>query len=108
MNETNDLVQTLRQLGYRTSLRILPFSTFFAYTNDSRNYVQVIDGGWSADSASAGEFIGKLTCAYFVPATESPPPTPANSATPVWTGRSPGPLPSKPPTRPRPPLCGHS
>jgi len=67
VNETNDLVQTLRQLGYRTSLRILPFSTFFAYTNDSRNYVQVIDGGWSADSASAGEFIGKLTCAYFVP-----------------------------------------
>jgi peptide/nickel transport system substrate-binding protein len=67
VNETNDLVQTLRQLGYRTSLRILPFSTFIAYTNDSRNHVQVIDGGWSADSASAGEFIGKLTCAYFVP-----------------------------------------
>ena len=67
VNETNDLVQTLRQLGYRTSLRILPNSTFFDYTNDSRNHPQVIDGGWSADSASAGEFIGKLTCAYFVP-----------------------------------------
>ena len=29
VNETDDLVQTLRQLGYRTSLRILPNSTFF-------------------------------------------------------------------------------
>ena len=61
------MVQTLRQLGYRTSLRILPNSTFFDYTNDSRNHPQVISGGWSADSASAGEFISKLTCAYFVP-----------------------------------------
>ena len=67
VNEADDMVQTLRQLGYRASLRLLPDSTFFAYTNDSRNHVQVIDGGWSADYASADDFISKLTCAYFVP-----------------------------------------
>ena len=61
------MVQTLRQLGYRASLRLLPDSTFFAYTNDSRNHVQVIDGGWSADYPSADDFIGKLACDYFVP-----------------------------------------
>ena len=61
------MVQTLRQLGYRASLRLLPDSTFFAYINDSRNHAQVIDGGWSADYPSADAFIGKLACAYFVP-----------------------------------------
>jgi peptide/nickel transport system substrate-binding protein len=35
--------------------------------NDSRNHAQVIDDGWSADYPSADNFIGKLTCAYFVP-----------------------------------------
>ncbi len=67
INEAEDLVQTLRQLGYRASLRLLPQSTFFAYMGDSRNHAQVIDGGWSADYPSADNFIGKLTCAYFVP-----------------------------------------
>ena len=67
VKEADDMVQTLRQLGYRASLRLLPDSTFFAYTNDSRNHAQVIDGGWSADYPSADDFIGKLACAYFVP-----------------------------------------
>ena len=31
INEAEDLVQTLRQLGYRASLRLLPQSTYFAY-----------------------------------------------------------------------------
>ena len=67
INEAEDLVQTLRQLGYRASLRLLPQSTYFAYIGDSRNHAQVIDGGWGADYPSADDFIGKLTCAYFVP-----------------------------------------
>ena len=67
INEADDMVQALRQLGYRASLRLLPDSTFFAYTIDSRNHAQVIDGGWGADYASADNFIGKLACAYFVP-----------------------------------------
>ena len=67
VDEADDMVQALRQLGYRASLRLLPDSTYFAYTIDSRNHAQVIDGGWGADYASADNFIGKLTCAYFVP-----------------------------------------
>jgi hypothetical protein len=57
----------LRQLGYRASLRLLPESTYFTYTNDSRNRAQVVEGGWSADYASADTFIGKLACNYFAP-----------------------------------------
>ena len=57
----------LDQLGYRASLRLLPANTYFTYTNDSRNHAQVIDSGWSTDYPSADDFIGKLTCNYFVP-----------------------------------------
>jgi ABC-type transport system substrate-binding protein/DNA-binding SARP family transcriptional activator/DNA-binding beta-propeller fold protein YncE len=64
--ETRDAVTALQQLGYRASLRLLPDSTYFTYTNDSRNHAQVIDGGWSADYPSADDFIGKLTCSHFV------------------------------------------
>ena len=48
-------------------MRLLPDTTYFTYTNDSRNSAQVIDGGWSADYPSANDFLGKLTCSYFVP-----------------------------------------
>jgi peptide/nickel transport system substrate-binding protein len=67
IDETKHTVTALRQLGYRASLRILPDSTYFSYTNDSRNQAQVIDGGWNADYASADDFLGKLTCSYFIP-----------------------------------------
>ena len=67
VNETRAAVAMLRQLGYRASLRLLPESTYFASTLDSRNRAQVIEGGWSADYASADTFIGKLACSYFVP-----------------------------------------
>jgi ABC-type transport system substrate-binding protein/DNA-binding SARP family transcriptional activator len=65
--ETRATVTALRELGYRASLRLLPDSTYFTYTNDSRNHAQVIDGGWGADYPSADDFIGKLTCSHFVP-----------------------------------------
>jgi peptide/nickel transport system substrate-binding protein len=65
--ETKDAVTALKQLGYHASLRILPDNTYFTYTADSRNHAQVIDGGWNADYASANDFVGKLTCSYFVP-----------------------------------------
>jgi peptide/nickel transport system substrate-binding protein len=65
--ETQDAVTALRQLGYHASLRILPDNTYFTYTADSRNHAQVIDGGWSADYASANDFVGKLTCSNFAP-----------------------------------------
>lgn len=31
----------------------------------------MVSGGWSADFASASDFIGKLRCAYFIPASAS-------------------------------------
>ena len=67
VDETREAVAALDQLGYHASLRLLPNSTYFTYTNDSRNHAQVIDGGWSADYAAANDFIGKLTCSYFIP-----------------------------------------
>jgi ABC-type transport system substrate-binding protein len=66
IDETRVAVAALRNLGYRASLRLLPESTYFTYTGDSRNRAQVVDGGWSADYASASDFIGKLTCGKFV------------------------------------------
>ena len=68
VDETEELIRALHELGYRASLRILPDDTYFSYTNDSRNHPQVIDGGWSADYPSADDFIGKLDCDHFVPA----------------------------------------
>ena len=68
VDETEELIRALHELGYRASLRILPDGTYFSYTNDSRNHPQVIDGGWSADYPSADDFIGKLDCDHFVPA----------------------------------------
>jgi YVTN family beta-propeller protein len=65
--ETQAAVAALRQLGYHASLRLLPASTYYSYTNDSRNHAQVIDAGWGADYPSADTFIGKLTCNYFTP-----------------------------------------
>jgi ABC-type transport system substrate-binding protein/DNA-binding beta-propeller fold protein YncE len=67
VTETRDTVTALRQLGYRASLRLLPDSTYFTYTNDSRNHAQVIDGGWGADYPSADDFLSKLTCTHFAP-----------------------------------------
>ena len=66
-DETGDTVTTLTQLWHLASLRLLPDSTYFTYRNDSRNQAQVFDGGWNADYASASDFIGKLTCSYFIP-----------------------------------------
>ena len=45
IEETRLAVTALRKLGYRASLRLLPESTYFTYTGDSRNRAQVIDGG---------------------------------------------------------------
>src|SRR5262249_39585745 len=67
VRESRLAVQALRRLGFRATLRELTGTTYFTYTNDSRNQAQVIDGGWGADYPSANDFISKLTCSYFVP-----------------------------------------
>jgi peptide/nickel transport system substrate-binding protein len=67
LEEGRQAVAALRRLGYRASLRLLASATYINYTNDSRNHAQAFDGGWSADYPSADDFLGKLTCPYFVP-----------------------------------------
>ena len=67
IEESRLAVTALRRLGYRAKLRLLPVSTYFTYTNDSRNRAQIIDGGFGADYASADDFIGKFGCRWFVP-----------------------------------------
>jgi peptide/nickel transport system substrate-binding protein len=65
--EQRATVATLKRLGYRASLRLLAASTYYTYTNDSRNRAQIISGGWSTDYPTANDFLGKLTCGYFIP-----------------------------------------
>ncbi len=59
----------LRELGYRSSLRILPgFEQYIAYVADSRNRAQLGGSGWSADTLAASNFFQPIfTCASFVP-----------------------------------------
>jgi hypothetical protein len=93
--ETQDTVATLRKLGYRASLRLLPDSSYFTYTNDSRNHAQVIDAGWSADYPQPTISSASSPAATSSPATGQQPPTAANSATPPSTNKSPARPPCK-------------
>ncbi len=65
--EADYLASVLRELGYRAKTVVLPDRRLFAYANDSAHHAQVIAGGWSADYPSASNFLGKLSCTFFVP-----------------------------------------
>jgi ABC-type transport system substrate-binding protein len=66
-NVARYFVSLLRQLGYRTSLRILEFPAVLAYMADSRNRAQFGSAGWFADTLAASNFFQPLfTCASFV------------------------------------------
>ena len=65
--EARYLAATLRRLGYRANIAILPSQSLFAYANNSTNQAQVITGGWSADYPTASDFLGKLSCRFFTP-----------------------------------------
>lgn len=67
LNEGQTAVAALKQLGYRATLRILPDSTYFTYTNDIRNHAQIVDEGWSVDYPTANDFFAKLKCSGFIP-----------------------------------------
>ncbi len=62
-------VSLLRQLGYRSSLRVLPdFGEYLGYVADSRNRAQLGGAGWHADTLAASNFLAPLfTCASFIP-----------------------------------------
>jgi peptide/nickel transport system substrate-binding protein len=62
------VVDLLRRLGYRSSLRVIPDSEeYFAYVMDSRNEVQIGPFGWYADAASASFLRDLFSCASFAP-----------------------------------------
>jgi YVTN family beta-propeller protein len=70
------VVSVLRRLGFRASLHLLSPTRFLNYTNNSRNRAQVIAGTWGAAWPSASNFIARLGCRFFVPAS----PTSANGS----------------------------
>jgi peptide/nickel transport system substrate-binding protein len=63
------VVSVLRSVGFRATLRLLPPSRFLSYTGDSRNHAQVIQGTWGAAWPSASNFIARLGCRFFIPAS---------------------------------------
>jgi peptide/nickel transport system substrate-binding protein len=56
----------LRQLGYRTSVRIVT-RDFVAFIADSRNRAQIATTGWFADTLAASNFFQLFECSSFVP-----------------------------------------
>jgi YVTN family beta-propeller protein len=63
------VVSVLRRLGFRATLHLLGPTRFLAYTADSRNRAQVIAATWGAAWPSASNFIVRLGCRFFVPAS---------------------------------------
>jgi len=60
------LVQMLRDLGYRASVRRVSFDRFLARTADSRNKIQMGLFAWIADYPAAGTFfLPLLSCRSF-------------------------------------------
>jgi ABC-type transport system substrate-binding protein len=108
INEADDVVQALRQLGYRARYgcsRTAPTSpTPWTPATTPRSSTSAGAPTTPPPTISSASWPAPTS----FPAAHSPPPTPANSAIPPWTGRSRGPPPSKPPTRSPPPPCGHS
>jgi YVTN family beta-propeller protein len=62
-DEGRVVVDALRRLGYRASLRIVPDKAFFRIASNPGNRAQVISGGWNASYPAASDFIEQhLTC----------------------------------------------
>ncbi len=60
----------LRSLGYRTSVKVIDDSSYFARAADSRSKAQIGIFPWSSDyPAASGFFEAVLSCASFVPAS---------------------------------------
>jgi YVTN family beta-propeller protein len=62
-DEGRAVVDALRRLGYRASLRVVPDAAFFRIASDPRNRAQVISGGWNAGYPAASDLIAQhLSC----------------------------------------------
>jgi peptide/nickel transport system substrate-binding protein len=63
---------TLRQLGYRVELKVVPDDgVYFATIANSRNRVQAGFVGWSADFPSPANFLALFACSTFQRASEN-------------------------------------
>jgi YVTN family beta-propeller protein len=62
-------VGVLRELGYRSSLRIIPdFSDYLGYVADSRHEAQIGHAGWIGEKLAPSDFFQRLfSCASFLP-----------------------------------------
>jgi YVTN family beta-propeller protein len=56
-------VATLRKLGYRATLKILPHDAYWAHVNSRSSHAQVGFMGWSQDYPAPSGFLNELTCA---------------------------------------------
>jgi YVTN family beta-propeller protein len=62
-DEGRAVVEALRRLGYRASLRVVPDAAFFRIASDPGNRAQVISGGWNAGYPAASDLIARhLSC----------------------------------------------
>ena len=60
------LVGLLKALGYRATLRVVPFGQFFAMASNSSRKIQLGLAGWGADIPAASDFFFPvLTCRSF-------------------------------------------
>jgi YVTN family beta-propeller protein len=66
-------VRLLRELGYRSSLRIIPdFSDYLGYVADSRHEAQIGHAGWIGEKLVPSDFLQRLfSCASFLPQTSA-------------------------------------
>ena len=65
-------VSLLRELGYRSSLRVFPdFAAYLEYVADSRNQAQIGQWGWFAETLAASNFLRLFSCTSFLPETSA-------------------------------------
>jgi YVTN family beta-propeller protein len=65
---SRQLATLLNRLGYRTTLRLLPKSAYFARIQDSRRRVQIGLYGWTPDYPAPANMLSILRCDAFLPA----------------------------------------
>jgi peptide/nickel transport system substrate-binding protein len=62
------MVRLLDRLGYRASLRLLPFTRYWRYVSDSRHRAQIGTIWWGSDYPAARDFLQLLfSCRSFMP-----------------------------------------
>ena len=62
-------VATLRQLGYRATLKTITDGSYFDQIDDSRSHAQAGFYAWAQDYPAASNFLGRFTCRTFQPAS---------------------------------------